>query len=396
MNMKYAFKPGHLFVLLMLIGCGGGNSSRSTQLTLLKGIERQRVLTAVDAYLKQEPLTIVASLCERSAGGLHDFYSEGDYWWPDPEHPHGPYIRRDGMSNPENFQDHRRALVRFGIQVPALTSAYVITGDLKYAQHAARHLRAWFIDPKTRMNPNLNYAQAISGLVTGRGVGIIDTIHLVEVALAFNHLQAAQVLTRQEQDLIRQWFADYLQWLTTHEYGLDEMNRLNNHGTCWILQVAAFSTVTGNDSLQTFCRNRFEQVLLPYQLAADGSFPKELERTKPYGYALFNLDVMAGVLQLLSTTQENLWEFKVANGAGYLKAMEYMAPYIADKGSWPLDPDVMYWEEWPVRHPSLYFAGTAYNRPEWIRLWEGLDPDPTVEEVIRNFPIRQPLLWLNP
>jgi hypothetical protein len=171
------------------------------------------------------------------------------------------------------------------------------------------------------------------------------------------------------------------------------MNRLNNHGTCWLLQVAAFSTLTGNDRQLDSCRERFRTVLLPHQLAADGRFPLELERTKPYGYALFNLDVMSGVIQLLSRPTDDLWTLRVENGAGYRDAVEYMAPYVKDKSSWPLPPDVMYWDQWPVRHPSLLFAGIAYRKPEWVALWKTLDPDPATEEIIRNFPIRQPILW---
>ena len=58
--------------------------------------------------------------------------------------------------------------------MPALAAAYKITGERKYADHAAAHLRAWFIDEATRMNPNLQYAQAIQGRFTGRGTGIIE------------------------------------------------------------------------------------------------------------------------------------------------------------------------------------------------------------------------------
>src|SRR5215831_3419114 len=142
--------------------------------------DRERVLKAANGYLSEAPITITASSSPRSAGGAHDFFSEGDYWWPDPQNPGGPYIQRDGMSNPDNFNEHRRALMRLSIQVPALVAAWKLSADRRYADHAARHLRAWFVDDATRMNPNLQYAQAIHGRTTGRGIGIIDTIHLVK------------------------------------------------------------------------------------------------------------------------------------------------------------------------------------------------------------------------
>src|SRR5947207_11220815 len=126
-------------------------------------IERGRVLSAADRYLKESPITITSYTSPRSAGGKHDYFSEGDYWWPDPKDPKGPYIQRDGMSNPDNFTAHRQYLMRLSQQVPALTAALMITKDNRYAIHAAQHLRAWFIDDRTRMNPNLQYAQAIRG-----------------------------------------------------------------------------------------------------------------------------------------------------------------------------------------------------------------------------------------
>ncbi len=158
--------------------------SRAAAKLDLAAIERPRVLKAANRYLTEAPVTVTASASPRSAGGRHDFFSEGDYWWPDPANPKAPYIQRDGMTNPDNFVEHRRAMIRLSLAVPALAAAYKITGERKYAEHAAAHLRAWFVDDATRMNPNLQYAQAIQGRFTGRGIGIIDTLHLVEVARA--------------------------------------------------------------------------------------------------------------------------------------------------------------------------------------------------------------------
>jgi hypothetical protein len=150
----------------------------------VKQLDRDRVLKAADQYLTEQPETITAHKNPRSAGGVHDFSSEGDYWWPDPANPDGPYIQKDGQTNPDNFVAHRHAMVRMSRQVAAFTAAWRITGDAKYANHAIDHLRAWFVDEPTRMNPNLQYAQAIKGVSTGRGIGVIDTLHLIEPARA--------------------------------------------------------------------------------------------------------------------------------------------------------------------------------------------------------------------
>jgi hypothetical protein len=357
--------------------------------------DRDRILKAANQYLKEKPATITAATGTRSAGGAHDYFSEGDYWWPDPKDPNGPYIQRDGMSNPDNFNDHRRFLMRLSVQVPALAAAWKLTKDPRYAKHAAEHLRAWLIDERTRMNPHLKYAQAIHGRVTGRGVGIIDTLHLVEVARAIEVLGESRGLTSRELKAIKQWFAEYLRWMTTDPYGVDEREAKNNHGTCWVLQVAAFAHLTGNQQLISSCRNRFKTVIVPNQIAADGSFPQELRRTKPYGYSLFNLEAMAAICQLLSTPDDNLWTFELADGRGIRKAMEFMVPYIRNKKAWPHAADVMYHEYWPMRQSSLLFAGLAFNRTEYIELWKKLPADSTVEEIVRNFFIRQPVLWVS-
>jgi Alginate lyase len=357
--------------------------------------ERARVLAAANQYVQEAPVTVTASHSPRSAGSLHDFFSEGDYWWPDPEHPDGPYIQRDGMTNPANFVEHRRALMRLSVQLPALVEAWRLTHRRRYAAHAARHLRAWFVDPSTRMNPNLQYAQAIHGRVTGRGTGIIDTIHLVEVARAIEQLHGAPGWSVSDETVVKRWFAEYLTWMTTHEYGIAERDTKNNHATCWVMQVAAFAHLTGNEALLAEARDRFRTILLPGQMGPDGSFPLELARTKPYGYSLFNLEAMAAICQIASTPKENLWTFELPDGRGMARAMAFMVPFIKDRGGWQKPPDVMYNEDWPMRQSSLLFAAVALSRPAYLETWARLPADSSVEEVIRNFFIRQPLLWFD-
>jgi len=356
----------------------------------IRNSERARVLAAARAYLSHEPSTVTSARAARSAGGPHDFFSEGDYWWPDPKSPDGPYIRRDGESNPDNFIEHRRAMIRLSVEMPALTAAWTLTHDGRYAAQARRHLRAWFVDPATRMHPSLTYAQAIHGITTGRGTGIIDTIHLVEVARAVDILRRGGAIPDAEFAAIRSWFVDYTRWLTTTANGIEERDAKNNHGTCWVMQVAAFATLTGDRPALEMCRTRFKTVLLPTQMAADGSFPLELERTKPYGYSLFNLDAMATTAQILG-----LWSFELPDGRGMRRALAFMAPFIADKTRWPRARDVQYHDEWPMRHAALLFGGLALNEPEYVDLWTTLKADSDVEEVVRNFFIRQPLLWVD-
>ena len=355
---------------------------------------RTEIIKKAKWALQQQPITVTAETSPRSAGGKHDFYSEGDYWWPNPVSADSPYIQRDGMTNPDNFVSHRHAMIRLSQVVGALASAYSITHDKKYIRHALLHCRAWFADTATRMNPNLLYAQAIKGRATGRGIGIIDAIQLMEVVQGLTVMEAAPEMDKALLNTVRKWVDQFLQWLTTHQYGKDEMNAANNHGTCWVMQAAVFAKFTGNEKLIQFCIDRYKNVLLPNQMAADGSFPQELRRTKPYGYSIFNLDAMTTICQVLSSAKDNLWDYQTADGRSIKKGIEYLFPFIKDKTKWPLQPDVMYWENWPVAQPFLVFGANAYNNKDWLDTWKNLDHSPANEEVIRNLPVRNPLIWM--
>jgi len=360
----------------------------------LQAYESPRIVHVAEAALANEPRTITSVINPRSAGGPHDFSSEGDYWWPDPANPAGPYVQRDGLTNPGNFTAHRRLLLGFARDFGALAAAYRISGEERFARAAVRQARVWLVDPATRMNPNLLYAQAIKGRSTGRSIGVIDTVHLAEVALGIEALRGSQALTSADEAGLTGWFRDYLHWIRTHPYGVDESKAENNHGTCSTLQAAAFAHLTGDEAVLADCRRRFKEVLLPGQMAADGSFPRELARTKPYGYSIFNLDVMTALAVVLSTPQEDLMKFTLADGRSLVKGIEFLAPYLQDKAKWPKAPDVMYWDQWPVRQPALLFGAQAAGRRDWLERWKRLEPDPQDEEVRRNFPIRNPVLWV--
>lgn len=348
-----------------------------------------------DQSLQADPIHLTAAVAEKSEGSIHDYYSNGDYWWPNPETANGlPYIRRDGESNPNNFDKHRLLLRQMRTHTANLAAAYAVTDNEAYAEKAVQFLKEFFLDEATRMNPNLLYAQAIPGICSGRGVGIIDTLHIIDIPPAIEVLKAASAMTDTIYEGLKQWFADYLAWMTTHENGIQEMNADNNHAVCWFVQAAAFAWFTHNEEVLSFCRQRFKESLLPDQMAPDGSFPRELARTKPYGYAIFVLDNLVTLCHILSTPEDNLWSFKLSDGRGISKGLSYLYPYLNDKASWPYPPDVEHFEGWPAKVSSLLFAGLALHEPAYIQLWDRLDPDPTDMEIRRNIAIRQPLLWL--
>lgn len=365
----------------------------STAYRMVAQTDRDRILRAAREYLPIKPVTITAFQSAKSPGGLHDFFSQADYFWPNPQNPNGPYINRDGQSNPENFNEHRRVMVELSIRMPALTVAWLLTKDRRYARRAGDYLRAWFVAPATRMNPNLEFAQGVHGVSTGRSYGIIDTLHLVEVARAASVL-GPEALSAEDMRGVKQWFREYLNWMKTSEKGKQERAALNNHATCWALQASEFARLVGDESTRDEIRQWFTGKLLPDQLGEDGSFPKELARTKPYSYSIFNFDVMAGLAQSLKGSGVDLTTFALPDGRGLCKAAAFLYPYLKDKHAWPYKQDVEHFDALPVRSPGLLFAGVACHRSEYISLWKTLNPDPTDKEIIRNFPIRQPLLWV--
>lgn len=358
---------------------------------MVAAVDRARVMRAANAYLNEKPLTITAFRSERSPGGAHDFFSESDYFWPDPKNPAGPYKERDGESNPSNFVDHRKAMIRLSQMAPALAAAWRLTKDVRYSRAAAAHLTAWFVAPETRMTPNLEFAQAVRQGVTGRSYGIIDTLHLVEVARAVRVLERGGGL--HEAAAVKRWFGEYVAWMRTSVKGMKERDATNNHAVCWALQVSEFAQLCGDEAAMREVRSLFEANLKP-QMAADGSFPRELARTKPYGYSIFNFDMLTTLTWSLGGGASKMFAETDGEGRSVCRAAEFLYPYLKDKSSWPYRHDVQHWESWPVRAPGLLWCGLACARPEYVALWKQLDPDPKDTEVVRNFPVRQPLLWV--
>lgn len=359
--------------------------------------DRSRILAAADAALSCAPISITQHRAPLSEGGPHDFFSMSDYYWPDPTKPDGkPFVQRDGQSYPGLFNEHRMAVMQLRDAVAALAAAYQVTGGEPYAAKAAELLRVFFVDPATRMNPNLEHAQVMVGKpAPTRGIGIIDTLHLIEVPMAIRALQGSAAFTPELMNGLRGWFRDYLVWLRDNPRGKDEGRRTNNHAVAFWLQVAAFCQVAPDEALLAECRRQFKEVFVAVQMAPDGSFPLELKRTKPYAYSIFQLDNLATLCQLLATAEDNLWTFELPDGRGMRKAMAYLHPYLADKSSWPLAPDVMAWDAWPVRQSSLLFGGLVLGEGTYVELWKKLKPDPADFEIRRNNAITQPVLWLD-
>lgn len=355
---------------------------------------KEWIIKKAQEALKAPVLHITDVVCPRSEGGIHDYYSNGDYWWPDPNSPDGlPYIQKDGQTNPGNFNSHRIIMRSMRTNVVYLTSAYLLTGKKTFSEKAVQYLKEFFLEEETYMAPHLTYAQAILGICSGRGIGIIDTLHLVDVVFAVERLKAAGAMKAEVYEGLKQWFATYLGWMLTHKNGIEEMNKDNNHGVCFFVQAAAFALFTDNERIADFCRQFYKKELLK-QMAEDGSFPRELGRTKPYNYSIFVVDNMVSLCHLLSKPEDNLWEYTSHSGRNIKKALDYITPYLLDKSLWPYPPDVMHYDAFPARAGFMLLAGCSLGKRELVELYMELPVESTDEEARRNISTRQPLLWL--
>lgn len=356
---------------------------------------KEWIIKKANASLNERPRHITDVVSKLSEGGSHDFYSNGDYWWPSPDTLDGlPYIHRDGQSNPNAFFEHRVILRALRTNVANLGAGYLVSRNEEYAEKAVLMLKEFFLDEDTKMNPSLLYTQAIPGVCSGRGIGIIDTLHLIDIPVAIETLSSSSFFTEKILLGLKQWFSDYLKWMTTHEYGIKEMNEHNNHSVTWTVQAAVFAKFTENTQVQDLCRDRYKKILLPAQMALNGEFPAELARTKPYSYSIFVLDNMATICYVLSKAEDNLWKFELKDGRCIRKGMEFLYPYLEDKSKWPFRQDVEHFKAWPAAVSSLIFAGYALSEEKYIELWKKLEQDPIDDEVRRNIAIRQPVLWI--
>lgn len=358
--------------------------------------ERNRILDLADSCLAKQPINIGDCPAPLSVGGVNDYFSQGDYWWPNPDtEDHLPWIRRDGETNPDNFDDHRILLRRMRKIVCALASAYKITSDEKYSEKAIQFLEGWFVSPKTRMNPSLYYSQVSLGHYEngGRSFGIIDTLHLIEIPLAINALEKSKYMGKKLYIELISWFNSYLDFMVNSELGITERNYGNNHGVAWHVQATLYAKFTGQKDILDQCRTQFKEEYLEKQLASDGTFPEEIARTKPYNYSLFIMDLMAILAYELSTPQDDLFKFKTKSGKSYQDALEFIFPVTKDKTLWSYHKDVEHFESYPNRQVYLLLTAIHNKNQELLDVWMNFDPEPSDIEVRRNLAMRQPVLW---
>ena len=270
------------------------------------------------------------------SGDKHDYMSQGPYWWPDTTKKDGmPYIRRDGVRNPEiDLISDSEEMDVMTDDVVLLTKAFEKTKDEKYARFAAKLIETWFLNPTTRQTPHLNFGQGIPGINTGRGIGIIETRLFYKITDAATRLRASKTWTAEKHSALKAWFSAYLTWLLESPIGLDEADEHNNHGTYYDVQVVNYAIFLGKNDLAKqqleVTKKRIESQIKP-----DGSQPHEIARTKSLGYCVMNLEGYFLLADFASQINVDLWHYESPSGASLKKAYTYLMPYLTREKAWP-------------------------------------------------------------
>ena len=324
-----------------------------------------RLKREADRALAAGPFSVTHKNLLPPSGDKHDYLSIAPYWWPNPNTPNGlPYIRRDGEVNPERDQTSDRKRLDHMIQaVKSLALAYYLTGRDDHAAHAAKLLRAWFLDQATKMNPKLKYAQAVPGRNSGRAAGIIETHDLTELIDAAVLLNGSKSWSELDHKHLQSWFNSYLSWLLESTEGKAEAKAENNHGIWYDVQVAAFAIFVGHDESAKKVLTEFPAKRIARQIEPDGRQPRELARTQAWNYSIFNLEALFNAASIADKVGIDLWNYRTTDRRSIRQALDWLIPFATGERKWSYKQISMFE---PVKlAPLIRRAANQYHDPAY-------------------------------
>ena len=297
-----------------------------------------KIVKEADKRLIKPVITITENENLQASRDPHDYFSTARYYWPDPSKPDGlPYIRKDGETNPEhNEVSDEKKLNEMIHAVEYLSLAYFLTGEERYAEETGRFLRGFFLDPATRMNPNMNYSQSVPGGVEGRGSGVIDSREFMRIADFLALISKSSSWSDQDRAAMKAWWTEYAQWLQMSKIGLEEKKATNNHGAVYDVQLAAVLVMAGKEDEAKKVLGESLPARLDSQITPEGKQPRELARTKSWSYSCFNLKNICKGAVMARSLSVDLWSHEGEGGRGSLrKAMLYLVPFLKNPDAWP-------------------------------------------------------------
>ena len=344
------------------------NTDRLNQHKSLTSEAAKYILREADRALSADILTVMDKETIPPSGDKHDYISAGRYWWPDPKNPGGPYIRKDGVVNREIDKFDRGILAVMTKSVKELSVAYYLTSDESYAEKAVLNLRKWFLNPSTKMNPNMNFGQTISGRNNGkgRGEGIIDTYSFMDMLDGVELLKSSKQYTPQVAEGLKNWFSSYLDWMLTTEIGNEEYTAKNNHGTAFDVQATRYALFVGREDIARKFITEFPARRLFMQIEPDGSQPLELARTTALGYSTFNLTHILDMCCLAKSLNVDLFNAKSADGRSISKAIDFLTQFVGKPQSHFPYKQIKEWDSvqkklcWQLYRADKFLAKPAY------------------------------------
>ena len=292
-------------------------------------------ISQADKSLKFGPVSVMEKNNFPPSGSKHDYMSLAPYHWPDQTKVDGlPYVRKDGQTNPEvKLYKDKDYLPELCSHILNLGLAHYYTGDKKYLNHAIKLINVWFIDTDTKMNPNMNFGQAIKGQNTGRGAGLIDARHFIKIIDAIGLMNSEGAFPKEDLKMMQQWFLDFLNWMQTSKNGMDEMNTKNNHGV-WYDALRLSISLFNNQKEVANKIIENAQLRLINQMDNSNRFPLEMARTTSFHYSVFIILAFLKIAKMAEFTNIDFWNYQGKFNRSLKVAVDEMIPYLLKEKNW--------------------------------------------------------------
>ncbi|MBR4888297.1 MAG: alginate lyase family protein [Clostridia bacterium] len=333
-----------------------------------------------EAAMEKGPWSVTFASRTAPSGNPHDYFSEGPYWWPNPEDPDGPYIRRDGLIYPGRFDEHHSDFGNLSNAVLDLVNAGYYLEDEKYLDRAACLLNVWFVDEATRMNPNMRYGQGIKGHCDGRCIGLIELTAADKVAHALGFLSEYEKYAATVAG-VKKWMNEFLDWLLIPDgFGWEELRHGNNHSGWCVVHAMYFAALNDREDVVRMLADFYKESILE-QIEPDGSMPLELARTRSYHYSLYGMIPMVLTCELARKYGIDLWECENSKGGSLRKAAEFMYPYMENPFAWPYEQivgdhadDILFYQYAAARLNEPKYAEVNRKRREGFKYIRNQNP----------------------
>lgn len=331
----------------------------------------QKLKSEADKWLGKQNPTIVNKPMAPASGDKHDYMSLGRYWWPNPNTPDGlPYVRKDGKTNPEIDKYDRKPMAEFVDGVVKLTLAYYYSDKKEYADKAVSMIKAWYLDPATKQNPNMNFGQAVPGVTNERGrpEGVIDASGFIYVTDAIEILHAKGHLTENDMSDLKKWFSEFCNWLTNNPLAIAESQAANNHSMAYDVQLTRYSLFTGDQTTANKVISEYPSRRLVPQIEPDGKQPLELARVTSFHYSIANLGHMMDMCDLAKLFGISLYSSGPQKGSIDM-AFQYLIPYIDNESKFPYKDETKNWNSEAGTLVGLIYRASFYN-PEMSKKYK--------------------------